>query len=101
VPSVDLAHDYLTGSKKRPEEHSGRIRRGQHRLGLNSPFEFLMQAFNSVGRASALPLARRKAREGEEPIASFVQVLRTALCLTRHLRRNALRRFSTSCGVSA
>jgi hypothetical protein len=72
VPSVDFAHDYLTGSKKHPEEHGGCLRRRQHRLGLNAPFEFLMQAFNSIGRAGALPLARWKSREGEEAIASFL-----------------------------
>jgi hypothetical protein len=34
-----------------------------------------MQTFNSVGRPSTVPLARRKPRVGEEPISSFFKVV--------------------------
>jgi len=34
-----------------------------------------MQTFNDVGRPSALPLARRKPCEGEEPIACFFKAV--------------------------
>jgi hypothetical protein len=37
-----LAHDDLAGSKQRPEQHGGTIRRRQHPQGLDASFELFI-----------------------------------------------------------
>lgn len=48
---------------------------GQHGLRLDAPLELLVQPFDRICFASALPLARRQASEGEQALAGFLQAV--------------------------
>ena len=58
-----------------PEQHGGGLRRGQHRLRLDAALELLVQTFNRVRGARALPLVGRQPREREELLAGFLQAV--------------------------
>ena len=75
LPSVDFAHCDLTGREQRPKQHGCGLGRGQHRLGFDPTLELLMEPFDRVGGASALPLAARQPVEGEEPITGFLEAV--------------------------
>ena len=47
LPSVDLAHDDLSGGEQRPEQHGGGVGAGQDGLGLDPALELLMLIFDS------------------------------------------------------
>ncbi len=60
LPPVDFAHCDLTRGEQCPEQHGGGLGRRQHRLRLDAALELLMEAFDHVGGARALPLAERQ-----------------------------------------
>ena len=101
LPSVDLAHGDLAGGEQSPEQHGHGLGAGQHGLGLDAPAEFLVQPLDGVGGAGRFPLRRIEAGEGEQPLPGFLEAVGDGRHLRRHLRRNALRRVSTSAAVSA
>jgi hypothetical protein len=87
--------------EQRPEQHRCRLGRGQHGLRLDAPLELQMQTLDGVGGARRLPLFDVQPREREELVAGFLQAGGDGSHLSRHLRMNALRRFSTARGSSA
>jgi hypothetical protein len=42
LPTIDFSHVDLTGSKQRPEQHGGRVRRRQHSLRFDPALELLV-----------------------------------------------------------
>ena len=76
LPAIDFSHVDLSGSKQCPEQHGGGVCRWQHGLRLDPALELLVEPFDRVCSARATPLARRQTREGEEPIAGFLQAVR-------------------------
>jgi hypothetical protein len=48
---------------------------GRTCLGLEPALELLMQPFDGVGCACALPLAERQSGESEEPITGFLKAV--------------------------
>jgi hypothetical protein len=56
-------------------EAKGATRRWQHGLRLDPSLELLMQPLDGVGGAHAAPLTWRQPREGEEPVAGFLQAV--------------------------
>ena len=75
LPSVDFAHRDLTGREQRPKQHGCGLGRGQHRLGFYPTLELLMEPFDRVGGACALPLAAGQPGKGEEPVAGFLEAV--------------------------
>ena len=73
VPAIDFSERDLTGGEQRPEQHGGGLGRRQHGLRLDAPLELLVQPLDGVGGARALPLLGWQPREGEEPIARFLE----------------------------
>ena len=75
LPSIDLAHADLAGSKQRPEQHGGGVGGRQHGLRLDPALELFVEPFDRIRGTYAAPLALRQAREGEEPVAGFLQAV--------------------------
>jgi hypothetical protein len=75
LPSVDFAHDDLTSGEQCPEQHGCGLGGGQHRLGLDAALEVLMEPFDRVGGARALPLAERQLGKGEEPLTGLLEAV--------------------------
>src|SRR6202008_482886 len=63
------------GGEQGPEQHCCGVRRWQHGLRLDPSLELLAQPLDGVRCACALPLARWQSREGEEPVAGFLQAV--------------------------
>src|SRR6202035_4221532 len=70
-----FAHCDLTRGEQRPEQHGSGFGRRQHRLGLDPALELLMEPFNRIGGARALPLAERQPGERKEPITGFLEAV--------------------------
>jgi hypothetical protein len=64
-PTIDLAHDDLSGSQQGPEEHGGGFRAGQDGLGFDPALELLVQTLDGVRRSDRFPLALREAYGGK------------------------------------
>ena len=75
LPAIDLAHVDLAGGEQGPEQHDGGVCTRQHGLRLDPSFELLVQPLDRIGRARVAPLVRRQSREGEQPIAGFLQAV--------------------------
>jgi hypothetical protein len=75
LAAIDFSHVDLSGSKQCQEQHGGGVCRWQHGLRLDLALDFLVEPFDRVCSARAAPLARRQTREGEEPIAGFLQAV--------------------------
>ena|ERR1700730_13055132 len=73
--SLDLASGDLSGSKRSPEQQGRSVCRRQHGLRFDPSLELFVLALDRVGGAHAAPLAWRQARESEERVASFLQVI--------------------------
>ena len=58
-----------------PEQHRCSLGRWQHRLGFDPALELLVEPFDRVGGASALPLAGRQPGEGKEPITGLLEAV--------------------------
>src|SRR6516165_7046553 len=75
LPSVDFAHGDLTCGEQCPEQHGGGLGGRQNRLCLDAALELLMEPFDRIRGACALPLAERQPSEGEEPITGLLQAV--------------------------
>src|SRR5829696_1770444 len=75
LPAVDPPHMDLARREQRPEQHRGAFCRGQDGLGFDPALELLVQAFDGIGGARALPLARGQPRECEQVAAGFLQAV--------------------------
>jgi hypothetical protein len=102
----------LTGGEQRSAQHRGGLGGRQNRLGLDAALELLMEPFDRIGGACALPLAERQPGKAVKrlPLAkagaksrspAFSSLSATALQFSLHLRMKARRRCSTSTASSA
>ncbi len=78
LPAIDSAPGDLPRGHQGPKRHGRRFRVGQGALGLDPALELAVQTFDGVGCAQGLPLPRRIAQEGEQPLAGLFQAVRRA-----------------------